>query len=269
MPGGAIWFNPGEALFHPTTSGMQHTVVRLTESKDGGRTWAQPWNLDYTLPDLIAPGQFLLLSDGSLGMPFEVWHEWEKGWSEGPSTRLISSHDGGKTWPDAGIIARDETRRQIYGDPRLARLPDGRLVVLLWVHNIETENDLPIHRSESSDDGRTWSAPISTGLTGQIANPIAIRDALMVGVYQKRFGADAGLRSVLSYDAGVTWDDTSDKPLSGFGVGTDKKNPFSGYEEYSFGYSTVFGISDEEFLVPFWISNGKTTYVRVLKVKVI
>ena len=261
-------FDPEEPLFHPATSGMQPTHIRLAESHDCGQSWSQPWDLDYELPDLIAPGRSLRLDDGALGMPFEVWHEWDKGFREAPSTRLIISHDNGKTWPEAGIIARDDSRRHIYGDPRLTKLPDGKLVVLLWVHNIETEKDLHAHRSESADNGRTWSPVHDTQLTSQIANPAWLREGLMLAVYQRRFGDDAGLRGILSYDDGLSWDDGTDTELWAFGHHTDDKNPFSGYEEYTFGYSSIFRLSEHEVLVTFWASNGKTTCVRILRVRV-
>lgn len=261
-------FHPDEPLFHPKTSGMQRAVVRLSESRDNGQTWSSPRDLNYRLPDLIAPGQFMQLPDGSLGMPFEVWHEWDKGFREGPSTRFVVSDDDGRTWPETGMIARDKARHIIYGDPRLTMLPDGRLVVLLWMYNLETEQDFPVHRAESSDNGRTWSSVHNTEIVGQIANPASLRDGLMLAVYQKRFGAEAGLRAMLSYDDGLTWDTRTDTVIWGLEHHTDQKNPFSGYEEYAFGYSTVLRLSEHEVLVPFWVSNGKTTYIRLLKVSV-
>ena len=261
-------FNPDEPLFHPETSGMQPTRVRLTESDNHGQTWSQPWDLDYQLPDLIAPGQFLRLGDGTLGMPFEVWHEWEQGFRDGPSTRLIISRDNGKTWPEVGIIARDDSCQLIYGDPRLTRLPDGRLVALLWAHNFQTEKDLPAHRTESVDNGRTWSPVHDTGLTSQIANPAWLCDGLMLAVYQRRFGAKAGLRAILSEDNGLTWDHNTDTGIWAWGHHTNDLNPFSGYEQYAFGYSTISPLTEYEVLVPFWASNGKTTYIRILRVAI-
>lgn len=261
-------FHPREPLFHPTTSGMQHTVVRLCDSADAGRTWSAPRDLDYRLPDLIAPGPFLRLPDGALGMPFEVWHEWDKGWREGPSTRLIRSTDQGRTWPVGGIIARDLGRNVIYGDPRLTVYSDGRTVALLWVYDIGGNEDQPVHRAESSDAGRTWSVPESTGLVAQICNPVALKGDALLAVYQKRFGADSGLRAILSRDAGRSWDAATDTALWTCKREAGDTNPFSGYEQYAFGYSTTLRISDMEALVTFWASNGRTTCIRILRVVV-
>jgi len=260
--------NPDEPLFHPKTNGIPYSVVRLAESLDGGRTWSEPWDLDYRLPDIIVPGQFLKLPGGVLGMPCEVWYEWDKGFRDGPSTRLILSRDGGKSWPEAGILAKDETRTLIYGDPRLSLLPDGRLIALMWTYDFVAEKDLPVHRTESSDNGRTWRKVHNTGLTGQITSPAFLLNKVLLAVYQKRFGAEAGLRAILSYDAGLSWDHSTDTAIQGFGDRGDSTNPFAGYEQYGFGYSTVLKLSETEVLVPFWMSNGKTTCIRVLRVRI-
>jgi hypothetical protein len=262
-------FNPNETLFHPTTSGMQRTVVRLSNSDDDGRTWSEPRDLDYQLPDLIAPGRIIRLADGTLGMPFEVWHEWDKGFRQGPSTRMVLSRDNGRTWPEAGIIARDDNRQTVYGDPRPTLLPDGRIVVLLWVYDIRTEQDRPVHRSESSDHGRTWSVPVSTNLAGQIANPVSLDGGRMIAVYQKRFGeGETGIRAVLSRDGGRTWLSSTDTLLWSAEQRLDTTNPFSGYDAYAFGYSTALKLSNTSILVAFWASNGGASCIRILKLEV-
>lgn len=261
-------FVPDEPLFHPTTSGMQRTTLRLCESRDGGANWSPPWDLDYLLPDLIVPGRMFHMPDGALAMPFEVWHEWDKGFREGPSTRMIFSRDGGRTWPQAGIIARDARRRLIYGDPRTALLPDGRLIALLWAHDFVAEQDLPIHFSESHDGGLTWSAPRSTGIAGQIANPVWLGDGAVAAFYQKRFEPGTpGMHAVLSLDAGLTWLSETDTLIWAAPSQNAGANPFSGYEMYSFGYSSALRCPDNSILLTFWASNGPATCVRMLRLR--
>ena len=260
--------NPDEDLFHPQTDGSQHTEVRVTHSYDNGRTWEKPKPIQFTLPDLIMPGKCIILPDGSLGIPCEVWFEWDKGFQDGPSSPILLSHDKGETWAEAAYMAKDEKGETFFGDPRLTTLNDDTLVTLFWRYHLENGEDLPVHRAESKDNGRTWSVPESTELVGQIANPLFIKEGLMLCVYQKRFG-DPSLRGVLSYDNGKSWDMDADTAL--WRKADDKdaiKNPFQGYQQYTFGFSRVLKNGPDEALISFWCSNGKTTYVQVLRVQV-
>jgi hypothetical protein len=209
------------------------------------------------------------MPDGALAVPFEVWHEWDKGFREGPSTRMIFSRDGGKTWPQEGIIARDAHRRLIYGDPRPTLLPDGRIVVLLWKHDFVAEQDHPSHCSESRDGGLTWSPPRSTGIAGQIANPVALGGGVVVAFYQKRFKPGSpGICAILSFDDGATWLSETDTLVWTAPTQNAGTNPFSGYEMYSFGYSSAIRCPDNSILLTFWAGNGPTTCIRMMRLQV-
>ncbi|NJD02147.1 MAG: exo-alpha-sialidase [Ruminiclostridium sp.] len=261
------WSNHEEPLFHPKTDGIQPCEVRITRSFDNGKSWVKPKTLDYTLPDMIIPGRCIKLPNGMLGIPCEVWHEWDKGFREGPSSRLIISKDKGETWNKASIMALDEMKESIYGDPRITFLEDGRIVTLFWRYSLKTGEDMPVHRVESSDGGETWSKPYNTGLESQIANPVSFGNGIMLCIFQKRFG-DQGMKAVLSYDNGLTWDTGNVATIWQSESSTDNKNPFQGYQDYTFGYSSAMKLSDREVLATFWCSNGKTTYIRICRLQV-
>ena len=261
-------FNPEEPLFHPETDGMQPCELKIAKSSDNGGTWTKPRMLDYHHPDVIVPQKCVILPGGNLGIPCEIWHEWDKGFREGPSARLILSYDKGESWPEAAIMAKDDKKECLYGDPRLTILPDSRIVAFLWRHNFKVGKDLPVHRVESADMGATWSRPCSTDIEGQIANPVSLADGLMLCVYQKRFGDDAGLKAILSYDDGRSWDRQTEVSILTMGHHVDSTNPFSGYDAYTFGTSSVLKLSASEVLVSFWASNGKATCIRMLRVQV-
>lgn len=239
-------------LFHPTEDGMQKCRVRISKSADGGQNWSTPKMIAFELPDMIVPGKCLVLDNGMLGIPCEVWKEWDFGFREGPTSRLIFSYDHGETWPDAAIMAKDAASASIFGDPRLTRLDDGRVVALFWRYSLADGKDMPVHRAESADGGRSWGEPVSTGLTGQIASPAALGGGLMLGLYQKRFGEDAGLRAILSHDNGFSWDETTDTAVYESGRTTASDNPFVGIADYTFGYSSLVPISDREMLAVYW-----------------
>ena len=261
-------FNPEEPLFHPETDGMQPCDVKVAKSSDSGGSWTRPKVLDYHHADVIAPQRCIILPDGKLGIPCETWHEWDKGFREGPSARLILSNDNGESWPEAASMAEDDKKECFYGDPRLTILPDNRIVALLWKHNFIAGKDLPIHRVESVDMGATWSQPCGTHIEGQIANPVSLAGNQMLCVYQKRFGDDAGLKALLSYDDGKSWDRQTEVSILTMGHHVDSTNPFSGYDAYTFGCSSVLKLSDSEVLVSFWANNGTATCIRMLRVQV-
>lgn len=258
---------PGEPLFHPETNGIQFSEVRLVRSEDNGRTWGAPYTLDYRLPDMIIPGKLIALPDGALGMTCEVWHEWDKGFREGPSSRLILSHDQGHTWPEAAMMAKDPNGASIFGDPRLTVNEYGKWIALFWRYSLLSGEDMPVHRAESGDEGRTWSEPHDTGLRGQIASPLSLGEGRMLCVFQERFGSP-GLKAMFSRDEGMTWEADSVTTLWGSAADTENRNPFSGYEQYTFGYSSIVGVDERTALVPFWCSNGRTTCIRMLKLNV-
>ena len=259
--------NRDEPQFHIETDGMQYSEVRLVRSYDNGETWNEPATLDYQLPDLIMAGGFVRLPDDHLGMPCEIWHEWDKGWREGPSTRLIRSFDNGETWPEASVMARDEHTASIFGDPKIAVLPDGKLMALFWRYSLASGKDMPIHSSLSADSGRSWGAPKSSGIVGQRSSPVSLGDGLVLCVYQKRFGEDAGLKGIMSFDEGKTWTPDSDQSIYRIGHHTNDTNPFSGYtHSYAFGYSSVLKASDHEILIPFWMNGGAACHVRILRI---
>lgn len=254
-------------FFHPATNGIMYGVVRIAKSYDGGRSWGDARTIDYHLPDIIVPGKCEVLPDGVIGLPCEVWHEWDRGFRQGPSSRFILSYDNGRTWPEAAILARDEAGHSIYGDPRLSTGEDGVMKAYFWRYSLKEGSDLPIHSAVSRDQGRSWSRADSIGLNGQVASPIDWGGGHITCIYQRRFGRP-GLCAISSYDGGRSWDDESEVVIYESAEDTADHNPFTGYKEYTFGYSSVIKISDSEALVIYWHNNSKSdgrTAIRISK----
>ena len=79
----------------------------------------------------------------------------------------------------------------------LVRHPGGRIVSMM--------RGTEIHRSTSDDGGKTWTAPQPTGMTGAPLHAIALNSGKILCTYARR-SHPAGMRAVLSHDAGDTWD---------------------------------------------------------------
>ncbi len=253
---------PGKPLFHPDTDGMQKTTVRTAKSFDYGRSWTAAVNLEFSLPDLIVPGKGLRLPDGSFGFPCEVHDEWDKGYREGPTARFILSRDRGESFPEGFMMASHPG--YIFGDARLTVDDEGALISYFWCYNLSAQRDEPLHRSVSRDMGRGWSEPVPINLRMQITSPWFIRRGLTLCLTQDRFSEAPGLRALLSFDEGMSWDmDGGVLVWDAGGSRPDSGNPFGGFEQFRFGFSSIQPTGENTALAVYWHSGGAGTMVSV------
>jgi len=75
---------------------------------------------------------------------------------------VVRSVDQGRSWQYLATIAAPQSGDPVgdgFAEPALTRLVDGRLLCIL-----RTGHYFPLYASWSSDEGRTWTAPVYTGL---------------------------------------------------------------------------------------------------------
>lgn len=117
---------------------------------------------------------------------------------------LIRSMDQGQSWEEYGIIAAIQPREAPWpwmgkegpNEAALVRLPKGRLYCLF-----RTGNGGYLGEAWSQDDGKTWSAPVSTGFLG-----VAPRLRLMSnGLLACTFGRPGPVTIMFSSDEGREW----------------------------------------------------------------
>ena len=75
---------------------------------------------------------------------------------------LLSSKDDGETWEYLSTVAAPREGDPVdegFGEPTLARLANGQLLCIM-----RTGHHRPLHACWSSDEARTWSEPVYTGL---------------------------------------------------------------------------------------------------------
>ena len=197
--------------------GIRGTTLFMSRSRDGGRTWADPWRVRSSRPQWppkpkpgIRGGMGLVvppvqLPDGTLAMATTTLGRDNR---VPPEVGLYRSRDGGRTWGDYVGIVFDPVRCITYCEPAVVRLSSGK-----WLCVMRTE--VPINPGSthpyklgpnvicrSSDDGRTWTEPEELPLEFSRTTataPFILQTKTGVVVYVVNTGL------AFSYNEGETW----------------------------------------------------------------
>jgi hypothetical protein len=199
--------------YNPVTEGLVPVANHVAVSADGGRAWRQ-------LPDLAggpvpqtASQGLLVLPGGEVLCTFETFKAYDEPGTWRYLGGLLRSTDGGETWGDCVISAASDPEGDphdtMWWDPRIARLASGELVQFMYAFRHRTRTEGPVHAAWSRDDGRTWTAPASTGLPGQASYPVPLANGRLVLIQQRR-GDDQAIVALLSDDGGRTFDPGSE-----------------------------------------------------------
>jgi hypothetical protein len=126
----------------------------VTRSKDGGKTWSEPTQIEVADIGIGSPfGRMLTLPDGSMLMAVYGFAQRPRGevWPynrERDHSYIFRSTDRGQTWSRLSEIGPGKEQ---LTETSLLRLPDGKILAVL-----RTRGDAMV-QSESTDDGRTWT----------------------------------------------------------------------------------------------------------------
>ncbi len=177
-------------------NGLLDCPAFFAESFDGGKTFtpcrrlATAWGAH---TEASAP--MTVLSNGDYITPISAMQNWEGEFTSPMCGRLLRSGDKGKTW-------RDDTKTMDFGEhttvweQRLAVTESGKIVVVAWNENLKTEELYNNHAVISTDDGKTFGAPIDTGIRGQATGICAIGGERVLVLHSmrkhvERFGVQA------------------------------------------------------------------------------
>jgi predicted neuraminidase len=187
-PGGAVH------LFFKVGKRISEWQTWLVVSEDGGASWTAPREL--VRGDRGGRGPVknkpIVTNDGAWLAPASV---------EGKSWRCFvdASWDNGQTWQASQFIPGDGVIQ-----PSLWETPEGS------VHMLMRSTRGYVHRSDSADGGRTWTAAEPTKLPNNNSglDLTLLQDRALVLAHNP-VGASWGPRTPLvlsmSYDNGITW----------------------------------------------------------------
>ncbi len=254
--------------------GMPERLKRQTgyvvlKSKDGGKTWTDPIEVNSSPIASSALGAYacggsgaghiIELPDGGLIMPLDgtISNRDVTAMENEPSRCFtLRSDDGGDNWEYWSTVAYDPAAIINFLEPGMTRLNDGKLVCLLRTSHRPNRQD-NMWFTWSEDDGITWSPHKRTPLWGYPAAMKQLKDGRVLAVYGYR-KAPWGVRGCTSED-GVTWDVKNEfvireggVPIPKAGSGARSLQDTYIYGQYwHIGYPSVTQLEDETIVAAY------------------
>ncbi|MFC1461145.1 sialidase family protein [Verrucomicrobiota bacterium] len=120
------------------------------------------------------------------------------------------STDEGNTWTELGSVPLcDGADIRNFHEPHVVELSSGKLIGLIRYQYGDNPNtayiDFSLFKTESEDNGLTWTPAIPTGVYGSPPHVIRHSSGALVCVYGYR-KEPYGQRAMISRDSGATWD---------------------------------------------------------------
>lgn len=255
-----------EGLTNSATLGFVPTELLLLRSNDSGRTWSAPIPIR---PPLVGPAfeiccPIIVLQDGRWIIPTQTWPGWDGSCPNGIRMVALVSPDQGRTWPEYwNVMHAPSEKRVFFWESKITELKDGRLLAVAWVYDDLAKADRPNHYSLSSDGGKNWTPPRSTGLQGQTLAPLALADGRILCVYRRM--DKPGLWANISRLKGDGWINETELPLWGHQaqeLTATTRNMVHNFNVLRFGAPCMVGLADQTILVAFWCYEDCVANIR-------
>lgn len=205
------WFDrsdPTRPLFNPETEGILASRQLVAVSTDEGDSWSD-WRTISTpgLTGCAMSGPVGRWPDGTIAFVFESFKEFDDPRPVRPAAWLLVSRDGGRTFEEPFLVARDPQNNVYYWDQRLCPTdqPD-EFISLFWTHDRALQQDRHVHflRSDFCGDAATQPLPLETTIPGQIAAPCLLPHGRILAFVVDR-SRPGTMRLWQSHDGGQTW----------------------------------------------------------------
>ncbi len=263
--------HPHEGLTNPETLGFVPTEPLLFRSADYGRTWAAP---EVITPPLEGPSFELccpitVLRDGRWVLPTSTWQAWDGHCPNGIRTIAMISRDTGRTWPEYWDVMVEPGAKTYFWESKIIELPDGRQLAVAWAYDAVAEKDRSNQYVLSSDGGRTWSPPASTGIQGQTLTPMVLEDGRILCVYRRM--DTPGLWACLAHLDADTWVTEEQTPVWGAetrGLTGASGNMSQNFTVLRFGAPCLTRCPDGTIFMAFWCYEDWVSVIRWFKLSI-
>lgn len=263
--------HPNEGFTNPQNLGFVPTELLLVRSPNYGKTWSKA---TVFAPPLVGPAFEMCspitpLRNGCWLLPTQTWPGWNGSCPNGIKMIAMVSHDRGRTWPEYLNVMREPKGQVFFWESKIVEYPDGTLLAVAWAYDVKAAKDRPNPYAISRDGGQTWSAPRSTGLSGQTLTPYLLADGRLLCVYRRM--DKTGLWAQLAHLDGNRWGNDEAVPLWGVqtqGLTSRTKNMSKNFNVLRFGAPTITQAPDGTIFVAFWCYEDCVSVIRWFKLKI-
>lgn len=199
--------DPELPLGNPRTGGLLSDEIFFSISEDGGQTWAPRKAVDCAWGNHVeASAPLTVLQDGSWAAPITGFAKWDGTPAGRNCGRLLRTFDSGETWNDDAVCMEFPGDTVTCFEQRMCQLEDGTLVVIGWNEDMVTGKRLHNHITLSHDNGKTFCAPIDTGIGGQASFVMALEGTKVLTLHALRRDTDVpGIYGYIADVAGCKW----------------------------------------------------------------
>ena len=257
-------------LGNPKTGGLLDDEVFFSVSLNNGKTWSKRKTIKtYWGKHTEASGHIVKLNDGSLATPITGFNDWEAVKVTPCQGRLLRTYDEGKTWNDSVICMEFKDNNVTCFEQRMCQTTNGTIVVIGWNENTITGELLNNHVTFSTDNGKTFTSPIDTGIKGQASFVLALDDNKVLALHSLRKGAEKpGILACIVDISKGTWNVLEKKLIWSPNTPLIKDNNFADIFAYlKFGQPSAIRVSNNELLMTHWaLENGQyKTYISKIE----
>ena len=261
--------HPDEGLSNPENLGFVPTDVLIMRSRDAGRTWSEPAlvapPLEGSAFELCCP--VTMLGDGRWLWPTAPWRDWEGNLPGGQRMVAFVSADQGNSWPDYLDVMSSPEGNLCFWESKIVELSDGRLLAVAWCHDERTSSDRLNQFALSDDGGKSWTAPQSTGLSGQTMTPCVLDGDRVFCAYRRM--DEPGLWANLAHLEGDRWVNDASEPLWGHqsieGVTQTGSGAVATFRTLRFGAPSITRFPDGLLYLAFWCYEDCVSVIRWFK----
>jgi len=199
--------DPELPLANPETGGLLDCEVFFSISADEGATWNEPRSIPCAWGNHVeASAPITVLQDGSWATPITGFCQWDGTHTARNCGRLLRSYDEGKTWNDDVVCMEFPGDTVTCFEQRMCQLKNGTIIDIGWNEDLVTGKRYNNHITFSHDGGKTFSAPVDTGVDGQTASILALEDNRVLTLHSLRRDTDRpGIYACLADVSGDTF----------------------------------------------------------------